>query len=532
MRDQRPSPDAMSRAPRVVVVGAGMGGLAAAIRLAAAGLSVTLLEAAAAPGGKARTLPTAAGPADAGPTVLTLRPVFDALFAAARARMEDHVALEEEPLLARHFWPDGSRLDLCRDHEANLRAIHAFAGAAEARGFDTFSARAARLWQAFAPPMLEAGAPDASAALRAALARPRLLADAAPLSTLAGVLARHFHDPRLRQLFGRYATYVGGSPWQAPGVLALIWAAESQGVWRVRGGMAFLAQALAGLARSLGVDIRLSCPVDEILVEGGSCVGVRAGGTAWRSDVVVFNGDPAALRRGLLGAALRGAVPAQATSPRSLSAHVWAFAARVAHPDLAHHNVFFGARPRAEFDDLRAGRVPRDPTLYVCAQDRGSGGEPPDGPERFEIIMNGAPVAGDPTDEEERLCRIRTFQTLTRHGLSFAPEPEPEALTTPGGFAALFPGSDGSLYGRSPHGVLAPFQRPRARRRVRGLYLAGGGVHPGAGVPMATLSGKHAAEAILSDLALTSRFRPTAMPGGISTASPTMAATPSRSSAS
>jgi 1-hydroxycarotenoid 3,4-desaturase len=242
---------------------------------------------------------------------------------------------------------------------------------------------------------------------------------------------------------------------------------------------------------------------------------------------VVFNGDPAALVEGRLGDAARGAVPRRAVAPRSLSAWVWAFAARPSGPALVHHNVFFGADPDAEFGPIRAGRMPVDPTLYLCAQDRG-GGATPRGPERFEIIMNGAPL-GDGPIEEAQTCRRTTFATLARFGLTFDPTPETAALTTPAGFERLFPGSRGSLYGLSPEGATAAFRRPTAATRLPGLWLAGGGAHPGAGVPMATLSGMRAAEAILSARASTSPSARTATPGGTSTGSATTAAAPSRS---
>jgi 1-hydroxycarotenoid 3,4-desaturase len=197
--------------------------------------------------------------------------------------------------------------------------------------------------------------------------------------------------------------------------------------------------------------------------------------------------------------------------------------------DLAHHNVFFAADPRVEFDDLSRGHMPRDATLYVCAQDRGQG--VPADLERFEIIMNG-PAGHQTTQQEAETCRTRTFETLQGMGLTFSPPPDTTALTTPQDFATAFPASEGSLYGRSPHGMMATFQRPTARTAIPGLYLAGGGVHPGAGVPMACLSGKHAAEEIRSDLALTSPSRRTATPGGMSMGSATMANGRSPSSAS
>jgi 1-hydroxycarotenoid 3,4-desaturase len=247
-------------------------------------------------------------------------------------------------------------------------------------------------------------------------------------------------------------------------------------------------------------------------------------------DIVVFNGDPRALHEGRLGQSPRAAIKRNAVAPRSLSANVWAFAARYQGPALAHHNVFFGSDPRTEFGPISSGALPEDPTLYICAQDRAEETEPPE-LERFEIIMN-APPRADGEDEEIETCRTRTFQALARHGIRFSPEPDTRYLTTPPDFDRLFPASQGSLYGLSPHGMLAAFNRPTARTLLPGLYLAGGGAHPGAGVPMATLSGRHAAEAILKDLTSTSKSRPMDTPGGISTASAIAGTAPSRSSPS
>ncbi|NRA98931.1 MAG: phytoene desaturase [Rhodobacteraceae bacterium] len=512
---------------RVVVIGAGMGGLAAGMRLAHAGLDVTILDAARAPGGKMRTLDTVAGPVDAGPTVLTMRHVFDALFDDVGHTLEDHITLEEEALLARHWWPDGSTLDLFHDAEASEQAVLNFAGDKAAREFRDFSNKAAKLFDAFDAPMMQAETPRLSAHTAHVLANPGLIPAMAPLSSLAGALKRQFSDPRLRQLFGRYATYVGGSPFTAPAVLALIWHVEASGVWRVRGGMHNLAKAMAGVATSLGATLKLQTPATRIEVQGGDICAVHTEqGERIPADKIVFNGDPRALREGLLGDAPRNAVPTQGTEPRSLSARVWSFAATATGAPLAYHNVFFGADPATEFKPIAKGHLPEDPTLYICAQDRGAG-HVPDGPERFEIIMNAAPHPGGP-EEDNSTCRTRTFPQLARFGLRFSPEPPDSALTTPKGFDRLFPASQGSLYGRSPKGMMAAFQRPTARTTLPGLYLAGGGAHPGAGVPMATLSGRHAAAAILTDLTSISKSRPTVTPGGMSTGSATAAPTPSR----
>jgi 1-hydroxycarotenoid 3,4-desaturase len=506
---------------KAVVIGAGMGGLAAAIRLAAAGLSVTLIEAAGGPGGKMRSLPSVAGPVDCGPTVLTMRAVFDDLFALAGQRLDDHLRLLPQTILARHWWRDGSQLDLFADPARNSDAVEAFGGASAKADFKRFDALATGLYRAFDAPVMQAMRPDLMGIIRNTVAAPGLWPALLPGLSLERRLALSFRDRRLRQLFGRYATYVGGAPNLSPAVLALIWRAEAQGVWAVEGGMQRLAAALADLAAGLGVRLIYGQSVKAITRQKGRVASVTlADGSSLPCGHVVFNGDPRALEVGLLGHAAQQAVPKTATTPRSLSAWVWAFAAKVSGPDLVHHNVFFGADPKLEFGPIAKGQMPLDPTLYICAQDRAAG-QHPTGPERFEIIMNGP--ADRPLEAGEiDLCRTRTFQTLAKFGLEFDPVPEAQALTTPVGFAARFPASQGAIYGRSPHGSFATFQRPAARTALPGLYLAGGGAHPGAGVPMAALSGKHAAEAILSALASPSTSDRTVMRGGMSTESRTM----------
>jgi 1-hydroxycarotenoid 3,4-desaturase len=416
------------------------------------------------------------------------------------------VTLTREPCLARHFWPDGSRLDLYDDATRNRAAVDAFGGPRALEEFEAFCDEAKALFALFDAPMMRAAEPRLGALTKAVLSAPRHLSTLSPLATLEGHLKRRFSDPRLRQLFARYATYVGGMPGQSPALLSLIWHAELSGVWRVVGGMHRLAEAMADRILALGGTILLQTDVKGIEVKDGRAHGVRLeNGRVLEAPVVVFNGDPRALAEGKLGPAAAQVAPQTRSAKRSLSARVWSFAATPSpEVPLTHHNVFFGQTPGSEFRDLAAGLMPRDPTVYLCAEDRGTGAPAPSGPERFEIILNAAPLTeGAPIDEEVEACRQVTFQTLARFGLRFDPEPPDSALTTPAGFEALFPGSAGALYGQSPHGMTASLRRPRARTLYPGLYLVGGGTHPGAGVPMAALSGQHAAAAILEDLVST-----------------------------
>jgi len=512
---------------RVVVVGAGIGGLVAALGLACRGLEVTLLDRAAAPGGKMREVEVAGRRLDAGPTVFTMRWVLDAVFAGAGTRLEDHLTLQPAAILARHAWPDGSRLDLFADLERTADAVQAFAGAREAAGFRAFTAQARAICATLEAPFIRGQRPTMVGLVRSAglseMWRTR------PFDTLWSALSQHFADPRLRQLFGRYATYCGSSPFLAPATLMLVAHVEREGVWMVEGGMHRVAAALATLAAARGVTVRMGADVAEVLVSRGRAAGVRLrDGEQIEASAVVVNADPAALSAGLLGAAARGAVPPLLPVERSLSALTWAAVARAEGFPLHRHTVFFSGDYDAEFAAMRRGGLPVQPTTYICAGDRDDGCTAPDGPERLLILVN-APATGDmrpPTETEIAQCRDRTFSHLAQAGLRLT---DMQAVTTgPAEFHSLFPGTGGALYGPAVHGATATFKRPGSRTRVPGLYLAGGGTHPGAGVPMAALSGGLAAESLMQDLASTRPSRPAAMPGGTWTRSATTGSTASR----
>ena len=344
---------------------------------------------------------------------------------------------------------------------------------------------------------------------------PRALTRIDALRTLWKSLEGTFGDPRLRQLFGRYATYCGSSPFEAPATLGLIAHVEQLGVHRVSGGMRALGEALGLLARELGVEFRLASQVERIVVTAGRARGVvLEGGASVASDAIVFNGDVSALSSGLLGADVAGAVKPISPDRRSLSAVTWAMVARVNRFPLAHHNVFFSSDYAREFRALlREHRGADEPTVYVCAQDRGDlAADPPE--ERLLLVVNAPPTGADAaawTDEEIRRWERATFSTLNRCGLSLTPRAT--EIATPADFHRRHPATGGALYGARSQGAFSSLARPGARSKVAGLYLAGGSVHPGPGVPMAALSGRLAARRVLEDLASTRRSSRAAISG-------------------
>lgn len=519
-------------AKRIIVVGAGVAGLVAALELAANGLHVTLLESAATPGGKMREVAIGAqGHArmDAGPTVFTMRWVFDELFADVGASLDDHLELEPLEILARHAWSADERLDLHASLDDSIEAIAAFAGRREADGYREFAADARRMYDLLERPFMTASRPSIPS-LIARMGLPGLMSlrHIQPHITMWNELGRYFRDPRLQQLFARYATYCGSSPFAAPATLMLIAHVEQQGVWSIRGGMHKLAATLAALATRHGATIRYGAKASQILSNKGCVTGVRlASGEDIAAEAVICNADAAALACGLLGDGMRAAVPGVARSPRSLSAVTFAFEAEATGFPLVRHNVFFPPGYQAEFSDIfESARTPRDPTVYLCAQDRsddhrGAGGRSTSGPPERMLCLINAPATGDtdPYDDKEiARCEENLMRRLAASGLNLKRQPGATTVTTPRDFNRLFPGRGGALYGAATHGLMASFRRPASETPIRGLFLAGGSVHPGPGVPMAAISGRLAARCVLKSLASTRTSRRVAMRGGMSTA--------------
>jgi 1-hydroxycarotenoid 3,4-desaturase len=484
---------------RVVIVGAGIAGLAAALDLSTSGREVLVLERAATPGGKLRQIVIDGRPIDAGPTVFTMKRVFEELFADAGTSLEAQLTLRPTEILARHAWSATERLDLFADVARSTEAIGTFAGRAAAHGFRQFTLRARKMFETLEPSFIRNPRPTPISMVTTA--GPLRMLQVSPFASLWSSLGQHFRDPRLRQLFARYSTYSGASPFQCPATLMLIAHVEQDGVWMVDGGMHRVAQAIAALATSKGAEFRYNTHVAGILTSGGRASGVRLeSGEEIAASQVIVNADLGALSGGLFGPEIARAVPRANPVGRSLSALTWTMLAEARGFPLSRHTVFFGNAYESEFNDIfRHQRLPRVPTVYVCAQDRDDSGLGAAGPERLLCLVN-APAIGDrrrfePSEIDP--CETSAFQLLERCGLTLDRTPANTVVTTPAEWNALFPATGGALYGPALHSWNSSFQRPPAKLGLPGLFLAGGSAHPGPGVPMATLSGRMAAHAAM-----------------------------------
>ena len=494
----------MSPARRVAVIGGGVGGLAAAIRLAAAGHDVSLLERSAEVGGKLGRHRAAGFTWDTGPSLLTLPGVFDELLGLAGTSLSQACRPIRLDVTCRYHFADGSSF-ATRDDPAATRAEVEALSPGSGRAWERWQQRAATVW-ATAERTFFAGPIEDPLALARRMRSPRDLLAIDPLPTLHQRATLTFADPRLVQWACRYATYAGSDPWRVPATLGCIPHIEqAHGCWALQGGLATLADALAAAATSLGAKVRTGCPVAAVLADGprGRVSGVRlASGELVAADIVVADVDAAHLYEDLLPDR-RGRRRVRAAG-RSTSGFVLLLGAEGRTPALDHHTVAFSSGYRQEFADMAAGRPPSDPTVYVCAADRTDPGAAPPGCESLFVLVN-VPSVDDPVATwgagRAEAYASRVLDVLERRGLDLRRRIVHQEVVTPADLALRHRAVGGAIYGTSSNGRRAAFARPPNRGRRPGLYLVGGSSHPGGGLPLVALSAKIVAAMLEADTA-------------------------------
>ena len=344
-----------------IIIGAGMGGLAAALRLARQGLKVGVLEAMEGPGGKLGVRTHEGVEFDTGPSLLTMRPTLAEVFELAGARLDEELELIEHDVAFEYLWPDGTRLPVHHDLEATRQSVESELGARAREEFDGFMDYARQIWEAARPHFIEGPAPDVGSVVKLGLTRMREVLKIDPLHTMRQGIERRVREPHLRELLTRYATYNGSDPWSAPATLNCIaWVEMGLGGWGVRGGMKAIPRALERVGQRLGVDFVYGARVTRVLAD--ETRGVRGveleGQPPLEAPMVVCNADVAHLVGELLPAPLRGAVGAPAQP--SMSGWTGVIARARSGATLAPHTVLFPTDYRQEFVDIfERDRPPR-----------------------------------------------------------------------------------------------------------------------------------------------------------------------------
>ncbi len=479
----------------IIIIGAGLGGLSAAIRLAVKGFSVTILEKNTNIGGKVNIIESNGYRFDTGASLLTMKHVLDDLFEFAGKRLDDYLDIVPLEPICRYFWTDGTKFDASTDLQKTENEISKLDSV---ENFSKFLADSKRKYEVSENTFLSHSLNDLPKLLR-----PKYLKDLIAISstkTLDSHVKKYFKSPKLQQLFNRYATYNGSSPFQTPATFALIPFVEfGLGAWYVRGGMYQIPKALDKLAKELGVKIYTESEVDRIVIENGKAIGVKVADEIIKADFVVTNADAITTYKDLLTTRNRRIKNLEP----SCSGFVLLLGTNKKFPNLSHHNIFFSDDYKAEFDAIFKTKTPaKQPTIYVCATSRTDNTQSPNGHENLFILIN-APYTNSATNwqVEAKPYRDLIIKMLEKQGLDGLENSiDFEEIITPTDFETKYRANRGSIYGVSSNGIFSAFMRPPNKaRQIDNLFFVGGATHPGGGIPLVLLSGKLATDLILRE---------------------------------
>lgn len=491
------------KAKHIVVVGAGLGGLAAAARLAHMGFKVTVMEQQCSIGGKLQRIHQNGYSFDRGPSTITMRFAFEQLFESCGRRMDEYVQFQELEVRTRNYFSDGHRLDLCADIVHMQEQIATYS-AHDAMNYPKFHREAEQLYQLSMKHFLN-GRLTTRKKLSPALWKAML--SIKPWQTLQHMLMRYFNHPNTLQMFGRYATYIGSSPYTTPSVFAMLSHIESDlGVYSIQGGTYSLVRALEQLALEGGVEIITNTRVRQVRIVNGRVCGVETDTSELEADQVIVNAD--------FLSAYPELIPSEHQSSRfhqrlhsiepSLSGYCLLLGARYQDERLLHHTVLYSQDYKREFDDIFVKKnMPIDPTLYICCSGTSEPSMAPDGASNLFVLAN-APYLSTEwswTRDSTEAYGERIIDKLESFGLQIRGNIEVCDYYTPQDMASQTGAYRGAIYGLSSNLIRQAFFRPDNRdRRIDGLWYIGGSVHPGGGTPLVTMSGQWIAEEIGADI--------------------------------
>ncbi|MBC8054302.1 MAG: phytoene desaturase [Sphingobacteriaceae bacterium] len=477
---------------QAIVIGAGIAGIAASIRLAVKGYSVTVFEANAYPGGKLSEIQTEGYRFDAGPSLFTMPQYVDELFVLAGKQPRDYFNYQRLEKLCNYFYEDGTQLTAWSDSEKFAKEI-ARKTTDTAQSVINFLKKSEKIYSITNHVFLEKSLHRLQTYLNTDTLKS--LAQVAEIDSMRSMNKANesfFKDKRTVQLFNRYATYNGSNPYKAPATLNVIPHLEYHyGAYFPSGGMSAITQSLVNLAKDCGVEFLYNMPVDEIVIDNKSVKGITARGTTFSSSVVVSNMDVWFTYKKLLQG--QKAPERILGQERSSSALIFYWGIKAQFPQLDLHNIFFSQNYQKEFEFIwQEGKIFSDPTVYVNISSKYKPDDAPDGCENWFVMINVPSNSGQDWDGLILEAKANILSKLRRVlGLDIASLIQCEEILDPRSIESKTASYQGSLYGTSSNDRFAAFLRhPNFSSKLKGLYFAGGSVHPGGGIPLALLSAK------------------------------------------
>ncbi len=477
---------------KVIVIGAGIAGIASAIRQAVKGHEVAIYEANAYPGGKLSEFRSGDFRFDAGPSLFTMPQYVDELFSLAGKNPKDEFTYEKLETVCRYFYEDGTRINAWanRDKLAKEIALKTKDPALSVHQFLDYSARIYDITHAI---FLEKSLQRIQSflnweTLKAVFRFPKI----DPFRSMNTANTDFFKDDKTVRFFNRYATYNGSNPYKAPATLNVIPHLEQHfGAYFPKGGMVAITQSLVKLAENLGVKFNYHARVEEILVEDKKVKGIRLNGENLPADRVISNMDIWFTYRQLLKNEV--APKRILNQERSSSALIFYWGMKAEFPELDLHNIFFSEDYKKEFAAIwEQQAIDVDPTIYVNISAKYQTEDAPKGAENWFVMINVPANTGQNWDKLIAEARKNIIDKLSRMlDRDIAPLIVSEELLDPRSIEQKTASYQGSLYGTSSNNQFAAFLRhANFSSKIKELYFVGGSVHPGGGIPLALLSAK------------------------------------------